>query len=159
MKKIKVILLQNIAGLGTSGQVKEVASGYARNFLFPKKIAEIASKEKLKQLEIKEKARKEKEKQAIEKNRKIAERLKNITLEFKASAEKEHLFGSFGPKEISQALKEKNIFVDEKQIIMDKHIKTVGDHEVLVDLGHNIKSKLYIKVKAISKRKKSSKKE
>jgi len=148
MKKLKIILLDNISNLGQKGEVKEVSAGYARNFLLPKKLAEIATLAKLKQMELEKKIKEEKDKKNLKKAKKIKERLKNIVLEFKMPAQEEHLFGALGPKEIVEALKQKKIEIKEEQIIMDKHIKTTGEHQVSLDLGYNIKTKLNIKIKA-----------
>lgn len=157
MNKIKVILLKDIVNLGKSGEIKVVAKGYAKNFLFPTKSAELATAAKIKAFQNQEKLKAELKQKQIDRAKKIRERLKDIVLELKAPAEKEHLFGSVGPKEIVQSLKDKKIEISEKEVVMDEHIKTIGEHEVLLDLGNNIKAKVRLVIKPQSKKEKKSK--
>lgn len=159
MKRIKVIILKDVSGLALRGDIKEVSLGYAKNFLLPRNLAVILTPSKIKQIELEKNIQKEKEKKEMERAKKIRQRLKTLILEFKMAAEKEHLFGSISQKEIVKALSDKGINLSEKAVVMSSHIKTIGDHDVLLDLGHNIKAKLHIKIKGSApSRKKSSKK-
>ncbi|QQS61227.1 MAG: 50S ribosomal protein L9 [Candidatus Moraniibacteriota bacterium] len=129
---MKVFLLENVKKLGNKGEIKEVSDGYARNFLFPKKLAKVATsgivadaknKEQIKIKKITEKTKEEKE---------IRIQLKNITLSFAKKVSGDSLFASISAQEIIQALKVKGFDLDQKQIILDHGIKTVGEH--LIDI-------------------------
>ncbi len=156
MKKIKIILLKDVSILGVKGDITEVTFGYFKNYLLPQKLAEVLTEAKLQQIEAQKIALAQKEKKDFERAKKLKKLLKSITLKFKMPAEKEHLYGSIGPKDIVKALAEKNIKISEKNILMDSHIKTTGEHSVSIDLGYNFKTKLQIKIQA-SFSKKSSK--
>lgn len=159
MKKIKIILTQDIAGFGQKGDSKEVSRGYAKNFLLARKMAEILTPAKIKQIEAIKAAAAKKEINMIEDAKKIRERLKTMTIEFKMPSEKGHLFGSIGPKDIIKILRDKKISLSKKALVMDGHIKTTGEHELALDLGNDIKAKLHIKVKTSSGKKKALSKE
>ncbi|MFC7395099.1 50S ribosomal protein L9 [Scopulibacillus cellulosilyticus] len=144
---MKVIFLENVKGKGKAGEVKDVSEGYARNFLFPKKLAVEANKGNMKQLEIKKKG----EEKRAEEEQKQAEELKNhienLNIELKAkSGEGGRLFGSITSKQIAQALKSKNIKVDKRKIELNEPIRTLGYTDVPVKLHHNVTATLKVHV-------------
>jgi len=150
-KKIKVVFKKDVEGLGVFGDVKEVAAGYARNYLIPKGLVlylvDKRSKEILKQTEEK---KKEAEKE-IEELKKLAGKIESLELEVKVRVTKEgKLYGAVGSDEIVKALAKKKIKVDKKQIEMSP-IKKTGEKEIIVNLGYNIKAKIKIIVKGGSK--------
>ena len=127
---MKIILSQDITGVGRKGEVKNVSDGYARNFLLPNKLGQIAtpvaiaSAEKLKnQLE----QDREVQKDILEKNIKG---LKDLKVQIKAKAnEKGHLFSIIHPDEISKILKEQHhLDIPSKIIEIEKPIKEIGAH-------------------------------
>ena len=127
---MKVILLQDITGVGRKGEVKNVSDGYARNFLLPNKLGQIAtpsaiaSADKLKkQME----QDKDVQKDILEKNIKG---LKDLKVQLKAKAnEKGHLFSIIHPDEISKILKEQHhLDIPSKMIEIEKPIKELGEH-------------------------------
>ena len=131
---MKVILSQDIAGVGRKGEVKNVSDGYAGNFLLPKKLAQvatpaaIASAEKLKKQTEQDK---EVQKDILEKNIKS---LKDLKVQIKAKAnEKGHLFSIIHPDEISKILKEQHhLDIPSKIIEIEKPIKEIGEHIIKV---------------------------
>jgi large subunit ribosomal protein L9 len=134
---MKVILKENIKGVGKKYEVKNVADGYANNFLIPRKLAEYASPEAVKVAEIL-KATNIAEIEIREKlTEKQIEMLKAIKIIMhKKSNEKGHLFEKIHPGEISEALKEQaKIEIDPEFLIMEKPIKEVGEHTIIAQVG------------------------
>jgi large subunit ribosomal protein L9 len=129
---MKVILLKDVRGIGQHHEVKQVADGYALNFLFPKKLAEPATEEKIKQLEHQrqtEEAELKKQEEIL--THKIDQlRGKKVTILARAT-EKGGLFKSITPKDVAKAiLAEHALEVPENAILFHEHIKTTGDHPV-----------------------------
>lgn len=129
---MKIILSQDITGVGRKGEVKNVSDGYARNFLLPNKLGQIAtpsaiaSAEKLKkQME----QDKDIQKDILEKN---IQGLKGLKVQLKAKAnEKGHLFSIIHPDEISKILKEEHrLDIPSKFIEIEKPIKELGEHTI-----------------------------
>jgi len=144
---MKVIFMRTVKGKGNEGDVKDVSEGYARNYLFPKKLAVEASKGNMKQLELKKKG----EEKRAEEERQQAELLKNeiekLTIELKAkSGEGGRLFGSITSKQIAQVLKKKKIDVDKRKIELDEPIRTLGYTDVPVKLHPQVTAKVKVHV-------------
>ena len=125
---MKVILLSDIKGVGKKDQVIEASDGYARNFLFPKKLAVEANSTNMNNLKAKQESnqyRKDVEKQEAQK---IAEKLKGIMLKVRVKAgENGKIFGGVTSREISEGLKKDyNIIIDKKKIMLADTVKTLG---------------------------------
>ena len=129
---MKIILSQDVVGVGRKGEVKNVSDGYVRNFLLPNKLGQIAtpaviaSAEKLKKQTEQDK---EIQKDILEKNIKG---LKDLKVQLKAKAnEKGHLFSIIHPDEISKILKEQHhLDIPSKFIEIEKPIKELGEHTI-----------------------------
>ncbi|KKR22137.1 MAG: 50S ribosomal protein L9 [Candidatus Moranbacteria bacterium GW2011_GWA2_39_41] len=147
---MKIILLQDVKGLGKRGDIKEVSEGYARNFLFVKKLAEIATGSGLKKVEVIKSKQKEKEQIDLEKTQELAAQLdgKSITLLVKEKCGK--LFGAVHVKDILKELKKENIVLPEKSIILESPIKELGEYEVKVELDHRIEATIAVLVESAS---------
>lgn len=141
---MKVILISDIRNLGKKGELKDVSNGYAQNFLFPKKLAQIATPEATLKIKLDQKKAQEQEKKMEENLRKIASEIQNQKIIIKAKAEKGKLFGRISPKEIANELRKQNFDISEKSIILQEPIKTIGEKEILIDFGKNIKTKITI---------------
>lgn len=131
---MKVILLKDIRAVGQHGEVKNVADGYAINFLFPQKLAEPATDEKIKQVESQKQAREaELQKAEGELAAKIIQlKGKRVALSSRAT-EKGGLFKAIAIKDIARAIKaEHDIDIPEEAISTALPIKTVGDHVALL---------------------------
>ncbi len=146
---MKIILLQDVKSLGKKGDVKEVAQGYAENFLLPKKLAGIATESTIKIFQ----SQKEKE----QKN-KIAETarlkdlvsaLKNKKIIIEAKERKGKLFGSITAKNIEEALKKEDLSIPENSIIIKQAIKKVGEYEIEIKLSEEIREKIKLEVKGV----------
>jgi large subunit ribosomal protein L9 len=147
---MKVILTEEIRGLGTRGDVVTVKDGYARNYLLPKNLAREASTGNLKQIE--HERRKwsllaDQEKDAAQK---AADKVKGvkITIE-KRVGEHGHLFGSVTANEIADALLEKGIEVDKRRIELEQPIKNLGVHDVDVRLHRDVTAQIKVEVIAL----------
>jgi large subunit ribosomal protein L9 len=143
---VKVIFLENIED-NKVGDVKEVADGYARNFLFRKEIAKLATDEEVKNLEGKIAKLKKEEEGKVKEAEKLGEKLakKKIVLTEEVN-EEGHLYGSVGNKEIAAKMEEAGFEIESGQIEIEEPIKTLGDHEILVKVGHGVEQKITITV-------------
>ena len=146
---MKVILLKDIKGTGKKDQVIEASDGFARNYLFPRKLAMEANAANLNSIETAKKAqdhRKEQEKlQAMEYAKQLS--AKQVTVQVRAG-EKGRLFGKVTNQEIADALKAQHgIQIDKRKISVDT-IKEVGDAEAEVRLYPEVSAKLRLKVVA-----------
>jgi len=143
---MKIVLLQDVKALGKKGEIKNVADGYALNFILPKKIGIIATPEAIQKVEL-EKAEKAKEEKALlEKNRALGEKLKNTKIELQVKAKNGKLFGSISVKDIAKELQNYHFDIPEKCIKIEQVIKKIGEYKVLIDLGNNISSQIILQV-------------
>ena len=145
---MKVILLDNIKGVGKKDEVINASDGYARNYLFPKKLAEEANTENMAKLNNKKEAalyKKDQEKQNAEE---LAKKLKGIMLKIKVKAgENGKIFGGVTSKEISDNLKTQyNFEVDKKKIELKETIKTLGSFNVSIKLFEGVTANLKVEV-------------
>lgn len=146
---MKVILLKDVRNVGQHGEVKDIADGYARNFLLPKKLAILATDEKIKEVTAQTQAQAEARKKEAEQldNKINALRGKKVVLSAKAT-EKGGLFKAIAPKDIARAvLAEHSLEVPEASIVIATPIKTVGEHMVLL-AGSTVKAELAVTVVA-----------
>ena len=144
---MKIILIKDINKLGEPGSVVNVADGYARNFLLPKKLAIIATPKNLVKVEaIKKQA--ELAKLEIEnKYKALALRIKDVELVFTRKAdENNHLFGSVSEKDISEALAEKGIEIHRSVVNIEKHLKEIGSFEVPIVFTSEITANLKVNI-------------
>ena len=145
---MQIILQEDVEKLGTRGQVIDVAEGYARNFLLPRKLALEASAGNMKRLE-KMRATFAK-KEATEKGdaQKLAELLAGVSLELSRKAgESDQLFGSVTSADISEALAAKGFTVDKRKIALAEPIKVVGEFEIPIKLHREISANVKLSVK------------
>ena len=145
---MKIILLQDVKSLGKKGDVKEVAEGYAQNFLLPKKIAGVATESVIRIFQSqKEKEQKNKlaEKEQL---RKIADTLKNKKITIEAKEKNGKLFGSVTVKSIAEALEKEGLNISENSIIIKQAIKKIGEHEVQIKLMEGTEVKIILEVKS-----------
>lgn len=131
---MKVILTQSVDSLGVKGDVVDVANGYARNYLVPKKFAVKASKGSLKQAEAMRQSRIENARKALEEARILADSLSGTRVVVAARAgDTGNLFGSIGAADIAEAIvKFTGIDIDQKMISLDEPIKEIGLHEIAI---------------------------
>jgi len=136
---MKVLLIKDVKSLGKAGEVKEVKDGYGQNFLVKKGFAKLATPEVLEEWE-KEQAKMKAELEAqIKALNELANKLKETKVTIKRKlGENGHLYGAVTKDDIAKALSEAGFEVDKKTIEIKNAIKTVGNHDVSIKLGHGI---------------------
>lgn len=139
---MKVILLQELKGKGIEGDVVEVANGFANNYLLPKKLAIVATKGNLKQLDQRRHNIAKREGDRVASAEQMKAKLEGMIVQIDARVGEEgQLFGSVTTQMISDALREQHgIEVDKKLIDLKAAVKTAGKHEATVALHRDIKS-------------------
>ena len=148
-KSIEVILLDDVPELGRSGDACRVRSGYARNFLFPQKLA-VTTTPGTKRL-IEKKRAEAVVRLAQEKDDAVAllQKLEKLTLTCSVKANAEgRLFGSVSPADVLAKLAEAGIVLPKKQLAMYESFKSLGEHEAPVQLHPEVRGKLRVKVVA-----------
>ena len=145
---MKVILKADIKGVGKKNEVINASDGYARNFLFPKKLAVEANNENMSKLKAMENSKAFKKSQEKEEAEKISDKLSKIQLKVPVKAgENGKIFGGVSAKEISELLKTNyKIEVDKKKIELKEAIKTLGIHTVNIKLFEGVTGTLKIDV-------------
>lgn len=146
---MKVIFLQDVPRVGKSNEVKNVSGGYARNFLFPQKLAKAATQNALESL-ISQKIKEEKEKsKEYQKYKSLAERLKDITLNFEVKlGNKGRAFGSITAVKIRDALKKQGIEIEKDWVILEEPIKTTGERKVEIKFPQEFRGEVKVVVEA-----------
>lgn len=144
---MQIILLENVKNLGKKGELKNVSDGYARNFLFAKKLAEVATKEAVVRVESLQKKEKMTELENSEKTKKLASELKDELIEIKAKGKEEgKLFGSISAKDIVRELGALGFEIPEKSVMLENHIKEIGEYEIKISLAQGVETKIKLKV-------------
>jgi len=142
---MKIILLKDVEKLGKKLDVKTVADGYARNFLFPRKLAKLATAPALKQLEIERAAAALVAESDLKKTEEAVALLDGQEIEIVAkTGEDGKLYGSITPLKISKALQDKKFNVKNKQVKLDEPIKEIGEHEVMIEFPHGLEAKIKV---------------
>ena len=145
---MKVILLSDVKGTGKKDQIVEVSDGYARNFLFPKKLAAPADARVINDLKGKEEARLHKIEVEKQQAQATAQQLKDLRVRVTAQAGTDgRLYGSVTSKEIAQMLEEQHhITIDKRKIVLTEPIKSFGTYLLTVKLYPEIAATLTVDV-------------
>lgn len=144
---MEIILKKDFITLGYEGDICKVKDGYARNYLIPRNIAVIKNAGNLKTLaQMQKSLEKKRAKRKME-----AEILKGKIVDISVMipvkvAENGKLYGSVSPQNIVDALKEKEIDINKKDVHMDKHIKELGEYEIEIKLYHSVNANIKINV-------------
>lgn len=151
---MKIILLQDIKGLGKKFDVKDVADGYARHFLIPRGLAKPADEKSLKEISIQKATLEKKHLELKTKLEDLAKKLTGQKFHFKVKAgKKDEVFGSVGRDAIISEITKKHEEVDlfGAEINLEKPLKTIGEHLIEINLGEGIKTKIKIVVEPESR--------
>ena len=145
---MQVILLQDIKNVGKKEQIINANDGYARNYLFPKKLAVEATKDNLLKLQAKQGSRAHHKNLEIEENKKIAKRIEEKIIELKVKAGANgKTFGGITSKEISEGIKKQiGVDVDKKKIIVKEPIKSLGTYIVEIKFGDGVVGKASVNI-------------
>jgi len=149
---VRIILLQNIKNFGQMGDVKNVSDGYARNFLFPRKIAKLATDAAMKEVDSLKKKLEMSQNLEREKAVKLAEQLKDSVLEFTRKATKTgKLYSAVTKEDIAEILTKQSGFkVEPNSVNLEghegEHIKQLGEHSVKIQLAPEATAEVKVKI-------------
>jgi large subunit ribosomal protein L9 len=145
---MKVILLQDVEGLGKAGDLKDVANGYARNYLLPRHFAAGATPSLIANRDQRVASEQRRREKQVEANRQLAERLGEITLTFKARVgSQDRLYGSITSQDIANALRQAHdIAIDRRTIALQEPIRSLGTFSVPVHIASQLEPKLTVNV-------------
>lgn len=148
---MKVILKQDVKGLGKKEQMVEASDGYARNFLLPRGLAVEATSSNVNIMKTKKEAEAQKKDREVAQAKELAKKIKDITVTLKVKAgENGKLFGSITSKDVAEALKsQQKLDIDKKKLVMADSLKAVGTFEVEVKLYPEINSKFTVKIESL----------
>ena len=141
---MKVILLQDVKKLGKKGDVIEASDGYARNFLFPRKLAEEATANALHVVNAKKENERKKKLAELEAAQKLAAELKGKEVKIEAKGNNGRLFGAITSKDVAELInKEYKLSIDKKKIVMDT-IKVAGSYDIEIKLYPEVSTKMKV---------------
>jgi large subunit ribosomal protein L9 len=144
---MKVILQQDVKGIGKKGEIKDVAEGHFRNYLAPRKLAVEANQGNLKAHTMLEKSVERRKQEELEEAKALAKQLEKETIEIKAKAgEGGRLFGAVTNKQVNEELKKKKYKIDKRKVLMDEPIRTLGYSNVEVKLHSQVTATLKVHV-------------
>ena len=146
--QIEVMLMDNVKKLGKAGEIVKVAPGYARNFLFPKGIAAVATeaaKRRLKKLEAERAARAAEEKKAA---LELAKKLEKLEITVSAhTTDGKKLYGAVSVSDILAAIEaNRGVALERSQLSIEDSLREVGEYEAAIDLGHGVVVKFKITI-------------
>jgi len=143
---MKVILQKDVKDLGKIGEVVDVSNGYARNFLFPRSLAQEATESRIKEWQHLQRVADVKSKKARQYREEMSNKINGVTLDFKVQAgEGDKLYGSISAGDVSVALESKGFSVDKRDIQLEP-IKILGQHKAVVSLDEGLSAEIVIAV-------------
>ena len=145
---MKVLLLADVKGQGKKDQIVEVSDGYARNFLFPKKLAVPADAKVMSEAKSKEEAKQFRLKEEKAAAKALADKIGALTVKITASSGADgRLYGSVTSKDIAEKLKEQHkIDIDKRKLVLNDNIKAYGTYEIEVKVYPEVSAKLKVNV-------------
>lgn len=149
MAQIKIILREDVYGLGEAGSVVSVRPGYARNFLLPEGKAILATESSVKELEHHQRAIAEKVAKEMKSHRALKDRLEGLRLSIAAQVGEEgKLFGSVTAREIADLIAAQGVEIDRRKIDLGEPIKDAGAHTIAVRLHKEVVAQVKLEVTA-----------
>jgi large subunit ribosomal protein L9 len=145
---MKIILRENIENLGKRGDIIDVAAGYGRNYLIPRKLATEVTPSNMKMIELEQKALRKKLEREVKTYQSVIDQLNQTSLTFERKAgDKDVIFGSVSAADIKEALDALGMNVEKKKILLDEPIKRLGNFTVPVKVFHDERAEIKIEVK------------
>jgi len=136
---MEIILREDVEKLGTRGQLVKVTSGYARNFLLPKRLAVAANESNKKIVEQERQAHVRREAKEVSGAQDLAKLLAGVSITIAQKAgENDQLFGSVTSKDIADALEQQKFTIDRRKVVLEEPIKTLGEHKVTMRLHRDV---------------------
>jgi large subunit ribosomal protein L9 len=146
---MKVILMTDVPALGHRGETRDVANGYARNFLLPRKLAVPATPANLKNVEHLKRQRAKEEHRALEAAKATATRIDALTLAVTARASEDgRLYGSVSAQDVVEFLEKHQVPVEKRRVQLEEPIKALGEYKVPVRLHGDVTASLTVTVTA-----------
>ncbi len=136
--QIKAVFIQAVEGVAKAGEVKTVSAGYARNFLFPRGLAEPGTEQALRNAEARREREARKENEQLSQIKEEAQALREREVRIKVKEQDGVMFGSVTAKNIVEALEKDGVIISEEHIVLPKPLKKLGTHELSADFGHGI---------------------
>ncbi|MFS0788713.1 50S ribosomal protein L9 [Shouchella sp. 1P09AA] len=147
---MKVIFLKDVKGKGKKGETKDVAEGYARNYLLPNHLAKEATSGNMKDLEAQQKSQEKKVQAELEEAQAFKQKLEELTITIPAKAgEGGRLFGAVSTKQIAEALQKEVKKIDKRKIQLDDPIRTLGYTKVPIKIHPEVTAVLNVHVKEV----------
>jgi large subunit ribosomal protein L9 len=144
---MKVILQKDIPNLGDAGDVKDVANGYARNYLLPKNLVMLYNESSHKAKEHQSALIKKKKEKRKKESEKVSDAIKGLDIKIKAKVgEEDRLFGSVTTGDIAKKLAEAGYAIDKRKLSIDDTIKTLGEHTVTIKLDEGLTATIKVTV-------------
>ena len=144
---MKVILKDNIENLGRKGDIVEIAPGYGRNYLIPKKLALEVSLSNMKMIEMEQQALKKRLEKEVLSYQELIQQLNQTTLSFvRKAGEKDIIFGSVSSSDVKEALDKVGFEIDKKKILLIEPIKRLGNFTVAIKVFHEQQAEVKIEV-------------
>ncbi len=146
---MKVVLLQDVKGIGKADEIKEVAEGYARNFLFPKHLAVVALDKNLRELKEKKQREAKDAEHELQEQQSLADRLSGMDIVVKEKAsEAGVLYAAVGQQRVHQELLKRGIKIDKNQV-ENKTIKMAGENTFKIKLHHGLEANIVVRVETL----------
>ena len=144
---MKIILRQDVENIGRKGDIVNVAAGFGRNFLIPRKLGMEVTPSNMKTVEIERRALKKKVEQERLSFQDVIQKLNQVTLSFTRKAgEKDHIFGSVSAGDIKDELDKLGFEIDKKKIALDEPLKRLGNYSVPVKVFHDDKAEIKVAI-------------
>ncbi len=144
---MKVILQKDVKDLGKVGDLVNVSAGFARNLLFPRKLAVEATETKVNEYNHLKRVAESKKKQAQAERQAFLSKIKGTTVSFKLNAgENDKLFGTVTTTDISKALEKLGHLVDRRDILLEEPIKILGTHKATIKYAEGMEAPIQVSV-------------
>ena len=144
---MKVILQKDVKDVGKVGDLVNVSEGFARNFLFPRKMASEATEKRVKEWEHLKRVAEVKKKKVVAERQAVLAKINGVSVKFKmAAAESDKIFGSVTTSDLSKELEKMGHNVDRRDIHLEEQIKVLGNHKATIKMGEGLEASIQIVV-------------
>lgn len=144
---MKVILSQDVKDVGKAGDLVNVSAGFARNLLFPRKLASEATEKRVKEWEHLKRVAETRKVKALAERKELLKKISGVSVGFKVQAgENDKLFGTVTTTEISKELEKQGFSVDRRDIHLEEPIKVLGSHKAVVRYAEGMETTIQINV-------------
>ena len=144
---MKVILQKDVKNLGKVGDLVNVSDGFARNYLFPRRMALEATEKRENEFKHLKAVAEVKKKKAVGERQELIKKIQGVNITIKATAgETDKLFGAVTNNDISNELEKHGFSIDRRDIVLEEPIKMLGQHKAIVRLGEGLEAALSIAV-------------